>query len=85
MARIRNNMIHPRIFDALCAHPYGLKMQELIPHVYPDPDREPDWAANCITASVCRMNKRWRAEKSMLRVRGSGGPGSRYQIWIARP
>jgi hypothetical protein len=72
------------IFNALAEHPYGLRMQELIPIVYPDPDKEPEYAASAVSVAVYNANKWWKKQRSMLRIRGQGGPGSVYRIWIAR-
>lgn len=74
-----------RVFDALCVHPYGLTMGELIPLVYLDPNREPEHPEWVLPAVICHANKKWRTAGELIQIRGSGGPGSKYQIWIKRP
>jgi len=71
------------IFDALCAHPYGLSARKLAELVYADrEDGGPEWALNCITARITQMNKQWVARGSCLRIKSRGHWG--YQIWIMR-
>jgi len=75
-----------RIFDALCAAPYGLKMPELIDKVYGDrPDGGPEWAVTCIQVTVMNFNRRAKKNGRRLRIYNSsrrGSTGYRYQIWI---
>lgn len=79
----RNENLPDKIFDALCANPYGLTMNQLIEAVYPDPDREPDGANGCIRHTVEKMNRRWRQDRALLRIRGSR-TDRRYRVWIGK-
>ena len=64
--------------------PYGVRMSALIERVYPDPDDEPGYPEKNLHARICQMNKWWALRGALLRIRGHGGPGSVYRIWIAR-
>lgn len=74
-----------KIFDLLCDHPYGLTAKQLAEQVWTADDGGPDWWNSSIQVSVLRINRLAQACGIGLRVRGSGGPGSRYQIWVVRP
>jgi hypothetical protein len=73
-----------RIFRALCEHPYGLTMSELITQVYPDPAREPTDPEGTVQVTLCKANAKWRAAGELFQIRGQGGPGSKYRIFIQR-
>lgn len=72
-----------RIFAALCEHPYGLTTGELIAAVYPDPDREPEYAWRCLHVEIWRMRQRLAVECQWLTI-GRASPG-RYAIYLRRP
>ena len=72
-----------RLFDALAEHPYGLTMRKLIEIVY-NGCREPEYAASSLQVCAMRFNRRAKAQGLGLQIRGSGGPGSKYQIWIVK-
>lgn len=80
---MRNENLRPRIFDALCGHPYGLTMNQMLEAVYPDPDREPDCAYSCLTSTIYRMNLRYAQRHELFRIRGSK-TDKRYRLWIVR-
>jgi hypothetical protein len=69
------------VFNALCAHPYGLTVRQLVEQAY-TVTNEPDWAASSITVMICHFNKLARRHGWRLYIRGNGGPGSKYQIYI---
>ena len=73
-----------QIFSALCDRPYGLTNPELRAAVYSGA-HEPDWAPECIQVAVCRFNRLAKRAGLGLRIRGGGGPGSRYLLYLARP
>src|ERR1700689_148589 len=74
-----------RIFNALCAAPYGLTSRELCLAVYTDADGGPEWAASSVRKSIYHFNRRAAAEGRGFRIRGSTtGVDSRFQIWIVR-
>lgn len=77
--------VSSRIFDALCAHPYGLTAKELVDIVYADdPDGGPDWAYESIGLCAWRINHKAKKEGLGVRIRGHGGPGSKYLIYVVR-
>jgi len=81
----RSSPISERLFDALCTHPYGLTSKELVEKMYFDrEDGGPLTAAESISVRVCYINKRFERLGISLRIRGHGGPGSRYQIYVVK-
>lgn len=70
------------IFDALCEHPYGLTKDQLVEVVYPNPDKEPDWAITSLTVCICRMNKKLKRDNSPFRIKPAGL--KRYAIFVRR-
>jgi hypothetical protein len=71
------------VFSILCEHPYGLTNSELCDHVYTS--REPPlWAEGNISSAVWHFNGYARSNRLGLRIRGWGGPGSRYMIYVVR-
>lgn len=74
-----------KLFYALCEHPYGLTNAELCDIVYGgDADGGPDKANEVLNVLVSNFNRYARKDKLGLRIRGTGGPGSRYLIWVVR-
>jgi hypothetical protein len=79
-----------RIFDALCEHPYGLSIRELVDFVYSDdPDGGPSWANNSINVTICRFNAHAKKEKLGVRIWSKNGRGTihyghRHFIFIVR-
>ena len=55
------------IFHCLCENPHGLTNVELIRLVYGA--KEPDWAANGISVSICKFNQRARRIGAALRIK----------------
>ena len=85
MSFLERAPVSGRIFDLLCEHPYGLTSRELADKVYADdPDGGPDWAAESINGLVWQMNQRAKKEGLGIRIRGHGGPGSKYLIYVVR-
>lgn len=79
---MRESKVSQRIFDVLCAHPYGVPMRRLVELVYADrADGGPEW--NSVVVLICLMNKRWERRGVGLRIRCRGYQG--YKIWIVRP
>jgi hypothetical protein len=76
--RIRN-----RIFNLLCAHPYGLTCKQLIDRVY-DEDAEggPQWSETCIHVTISIMRRQLRALCPLLHI--MNGNGRRYHLVIRR-
>lgn len=74
--------VSDRIFQALCENPYGLTCDELIEYVYPDPDHEPDMAADNIRVHISMMNTRWKKRNAGFRVKPAGM--KRYRIFVRR-
>ena len=81
--KLSRSPVKQRIFSALCEHPYGLTNGQLIARVYKGA-REPTWAEGSIQAAVYAFNKIMRQMGSCLRIKGNGGPGSIYRIWIVK-
>jgi hypothetical protein len=82
---LQRSSVAQAVFNALCAHPYGLTADELVESVYGKcEDGGPLWAANSICVSCVHFNKRAEREGWSLRIRGTPGPGGRRQIWIVR-
>lgn len=69
-----------RVFTALVDNPYGLKVAQLIEKVYPDADRQPDWADRCIYIAIMRLKANLDAEGGCFQI-GKVGLG-RYSIFI---
>lgn len=70
------------IFDALCEHPHGLTVHELIEVIYSDPDQEPDNAVANIRVRIHQMNKSFQKKNELFRI----GPAGlkRYALFIRR-
>ena len=75
--------VRERMFNALCEHPCGLTVNELIEIVYRGA-KEPAYAVGCVQAASHFINARFKDQKIGLRIRGSGGRGSRYRIYVIR-
>lgn len=74
-----------RIFDALCDCPYGVTLRELADRVYGgDLGGGPDGLPNTMHVRIKHMNSALRAAGLGLYVRGDGGPGSRYRLYLYR-
>lgn len=79
-----------RIFEALCAHPYGLTNREICDYVYADDqDGGPDNAWNSINVTICRFNQRAKRDKLGVRIltrtsRGTIGHGHRHYVFIVK-
>lgn len=73
-----------RVFFALCERPYGMTCDELIQAVY-NGSGEPDWARSSVSACIHKLNRRLKQRGSLFSIRGYGGPGSRYQIFLRKP
>lgn len=71
-----------RAFFALCNNPYGLTAKQLAYEIYYG--NEPAWAINSMHVSFMYFNRKSAKNRWGLRIRGSGGPGSKYQIWVVR-
>lgn len=71
------------MFRALCAYPYGLTNPQLRAAIY-SPGREPEWSQNCIQVGVCRFNRLAKRRGLGLRIRGSGGLGSKYLLYVVK-
>ena len=71
------------MFRALCAYPYGLTNPQLRAAIY-SPGCEPEWSQNCIQVGVCRFNRLAKRRGLGLRIRGSGGPGSKYRLYVVK-
>lgn len=77
-----------RIFNALCEHPYGLTIHQLVDVVYGD-DLEggPDDPWETIRVALHFFNRYAKRTKFGLRIWNNsyhGGHGWRYQIWIVK-
>ena len=72
-----------RVFEALCAHPYGLTVNELIAIAYHGAS-EPDWARSSLQVCICLFNRKAIKNRWGLRIHGTGGPSSKYLIWLVR-
>lgn len=79
-----------KLFDALCARPYGMTMREIVDAVYgDDPEGGPEWAVSSIQVTICNFNKRAVKERLGLRIwsrngNGTIGNGHRHYIFIVR-
>ena len=71
------------MFRALCAHPYGLTNPELRAETWPVLT-EPEWAESCIQVAVVRFNRLAKKRGLGLRIRGGGGPGSKYLLYVVK-
>ena len=69
------------LFNALCEHPYGLTSAELIWKIWKG-KCEPNWPG--INVRVAHINQAAKKHRAGLRIRGRGGPGSKYLIHIVR-
>lgn len=79
---LRGSPTQWRVFNAMCANPGGLAMQELIPLVYSDPDSEPDYAVETLHLSIMKLNRSFVARGELLYIRRCS-PG-RYRLFISR-
>ncbi len=70
------------IFDALCEHPYGLTIDQLVEIIYPNPDKEPARAVDSTRVRISYMNKHWREQNQGFRIKAAGM--KRYAIFIRR-
>ena len=74
------------LFAALCAHPYGLTNNALCELIYGHrADGGADHAQWSLQVTVCSFNRRAAKAGLGLRIRGSGGPGSKYLIYVVKP
>jgi hypothetical protein len=71
------------VFSILCEHPYGLTNSELCDHVYANKE-PPLCAEGNISSATWRFNGYARSNRLGLRIRGGGGPGSRYMIYVVK-
>ena len=70
-----------RIIAAIAlAYPGKVKVRDLIPVVYPDPDKEPDWAADSIKSTIFSMRRVW----SNPDWRIASVPSSSGGYWLER-
>jgi hypothetical protein len=78
--------IRNRIFDLLCAHPYGLTCKQLIDRVYVD-DSEggPEWGVTGMHVTISLMRKRLRKLYPLLHIENGKGYGRRYHLVIRKP
>lgn len=72
-----------RAFFALCNNPYGLTANQLAYEVY-NGVQEPEWAKSSMQVCFVVFNRKAAKNHWGLRIRGHGGPGSKYQIWVVR-
>ena len=72
------------LFRALCEHPYGLTNLQLRALIWPAA-REPESAISCVQVAAHSFNRRAAKVGLWLRITGSGGPGSIYRLYLARP
>jgi hypothetical protein len=70
-----------RFFQALCDHPYGLTAQEAAAIIY-GAKGGPEGVKAVLCTTAHGINKRARKAGLGIRVRGHGGPGSKWQVWI---
>jgi hypothetical protein len=80
----RQSFLVESIFSALCERPYGLTNAELCDHAYAERKEPPLWAEACVGSAVMRFNNYAKENRLGLRIRGLGGPGSKYLIYVAR-
>lgn len=71
------------VFEALCERPYGLTKRELMTAVYGG-RKEPEWADSSVSVCISRFNRLSNLNRWGLQIRGHGGPGSKYLIWVHR-
>ena len=69
------------IFRELCEHPYGLTAAQLIEKIFRGVN-EPDEYQ--VSARVAHMNRKMEQHRMGLRVRGHGGPGSIYLLYVVK-
>lgn len=71
------------LFNAVAERPYGVTSAELVDILYGHRrDGGPEWAANSISVILHRLNK--KIAVLGLRIRGWGGPGSKFHLYIRR-
>jgi hypothetical protein len=78
-----NSFLIEGVFSILCEHPYGMTNSELCDHIYARVE-PPLHADGNISSAAWRFNKYAQKKRLGLRIRGSGGPGSKYMVYIVR-
>lgn len=72
-----------RAFYALCNNPYGLTAKQLAYEIYYGIS-EPEHSRNSMQVCFLQFNRKAAKNRWGLRIRGQGGPGSKYQIYVVR-
>lgn len=68
------------LYDYVARHPEGVGVDDIMSHIYADDVNGGAESRNIVAVMTRQINKKLEARGYPVRLRGSGGPGSRYRI-----
>ena len=71
--------VRQRTYDYIVAHPEGVTRYQVMEHVYRDDPNGGPLHTNIVAVVVSKINRQLAERNLPLRIRSSGGPGSRYK------
>lgn len=71
------------VFNAVVARPYGLTVDEIVDALYGHrEDGGPEYARNIVSTRLVSLNR--KLKPLGMRIKGWGGPGSKFHLYIRR-